>query len=173
MTWPVRSLLSALRRWLAAAVGLVALATLLTIWSDVAELISRTLAGLFAFVVLAFGVRILVPAGRLPWRCLRLVPRVLRRATVAGLATVAVIVALLTGYAATGRPVFAVLALVAVPVLWACGLAELLGARLDDPGFVYAMKDLGSQFGDFGRELRDWWRTTKRDLRQAWNEPGS
>ena len=33
------------------------------------------------------------------------------------------------------------------------------------------MKDLGRQFGDFGGELREWWRTTKRELREAWNEP--
>jgi tetratricopeptide (TPR) repeat protein len=173
MTWPVRSLLSALRKWLAAAAGLVLLAALLTIWWDVAEPIARTLAGLFAFVVLGFGARVLVPAGRLPWRCLRLVPQLLRRGVVAGLVTLAVVLGSLIAYAATGQPLLAVLALFAVPVMWVCGFAELLGARLDDPGFGYAVKDLGRQFGEFGGELREWWRTTKRDLRDAWNDPDS
>jgi hypothetical protein len=58
-----------------------------------------------------------------------------------------------------------------VPVLWAWGLAELLGARLDDPGFVYALRDLGRDFRQFGTDLGDWWRTTRRDLRAAWKEP--
>ena len=171
MTWPVRSLLSALRRWLAAAAGLVVLGALSTIWWAIAEPVARTLAGLFALVVLGFGVRVLVPAGRLPWRCLRLVPRLLRRAVAGGLATLGVVLGSLIAYAATGYGLLAVLALAAMPVMWACGFAELLGARLDDPGFGYAVKDLGRQFGEFGGELREWWRTTRRELREAWNNP--
>ena len=173
MTWPVRSLLSALRRWLAAAVALVAIVALLRIWWDLPGPVSRTLAGLFALVVLGFGARVLAPAGRLPWRCLRLVPRLLRRATVAGLVTLGVILAALTGYAATGHPAVLVPAVVAVPVFWACGLAELLGARLDDPGFAWAVRDLGGQFREFGGELREWWRTTRRELRDAWHDSDS
>jgi tetratricopeptide (TPR) repeat protein len=173
MTWPVRSLLSALRRWLAAAAGLVVLGALLTVWWDTAGPVARTLAGLFAFVVLGFGARVLVPAGRLPWRCLRLVPRLLRRGIIGGLAALGVVLGALIGYAATGHGLLAVLALVAVPVMWVCGFLELLGARLDDPGFGYAVKDLGRQFAEFGGELREWWHTTKRDLREAWNEPDS
>lgn len=171
MTWPIRSLLSALRRWLAAAVGLVLLGALLSLWWEVAGPVARGLAGLFVVVVLGFGARVLIPAGRLPWRCLRLVPGLLRRGVVAGLVTLGVVLASLVGYAVTGQGLLAVLAMVAVPVLWVCGFAELLGVRLDDPGFGYALKDLRRQFGEFGGELREWWRTTKRDLRKAWNEP--
>ena len=173
MTWPVRSLLSALRRWLAAAVGLVLVGALLAVRWEVAGLVARTLAGLFVLVVLGFGARVLVPAGRMPWRCLRLVPRLLRRGVVAGLATLGVVLAALIAYAATGLGLLAVLALGLVPVMWVCGFAELLGARLDDPGFGYAVRDLRRQFGEFGGELGQWWRTTKRDLREAWNEPDS
>jgi tetratricopeptide (TPR) repeat protein len=170
MTWPIRSLLSALRRWFAAAIVLVAVCTLAATWWAPAGPAGRILAGLFATVVAGFALRVLIPAGRLPWRCLRLVPWLLRRATRAAMGTVAVMVALLLGYAVTGRWWLAVLALAAVPVLWALGLAELLGARLDDPGFLHALKDLGRDFRDWGGELGRWWHETKRELRETWND---
>ncbi|MFI7601658.1 tetratricopeptide repeat protein [Actinoplanes sp. NPDC049681] len=129
MTWPVRSLLSALRRWLAAAVLLVAAAAPAATWWRPAAGASRVLAALFAAVVAGFGLRVLLPAGRLPWRCLRLVPRRLRRATLGGTATVAVMVALLTAYAMTGLWWLPILALAAVPALVALGAAERAGAR--------------------------------------------
>jgi len=170
MTWPIRSLLSALRRWFAAAVVLVAIGTLVATWWSPAATGARILAGLFAAVVLGFAVRVLIPAGRLPWRCLRLVPRLLRSATRAAMVTVAVMVALLIGYAVSGRWWLPVLALAAVPVLWALGLAELLGARLDDPGFRHALKALGGDFRDWGGELSRWWQETRRELRESWND---
>jgi hypothetical protein len=113
---------------------------------------------------------VLIPAGRLPWRCLRLVPGLLRRATRAAMVTVAVMVALLIGYAASGRWWLPVLALAAVPVLWGLGLAELLGARLDDPGFRHALKALGRDFRDWGGELADWWHETRRELHETWHD---
>jgi tetratricopeptide (TPR) repeat protein len=170
MTWPVRSLLSALRRWFAAAIVLVVAAMLVARWWPPAGPGARILAALFAVVVTGFALRVLIPAGRLPWRCLRLVPGLLRRATRAAMVTVAVMVALLFAYAVTGRWWPAVLALAAVPVLWALGLAELLGARLDDPGFLSALKALGSDFRDWGGELGRWWRETRRELRETWND---
>jgi hypothetical protein len=78
--------------------------------------------------------RVLVPAGRLPWRCLRLVPALLRRGIIAGLAALGVVPASLIGYAATGRGLLLVPAPVAVPVLWVCGFAETLGPDSDRPG---------------------------------------
>ena len=170
MTWPIRSLLSALRRWFAAAIVLVAVCTLVATGWPPAAIAGRILAGLFAAVVAGFAVRVLIPAGRLPWRCLRLVPRLLRRATRAAMVTVAVMVALLTGYAVTGRWWLPVLALAAVPVLWALGLAELLGARLDDPGFRQALRGFGRELRDWGGELGRWWQETKRELRETWND---
>jgi hypothetical protein len=173
MTWPVRRLLAGLRRWFPATVALVVALTLVSIWWDTADLIGRILAALFAAVVLGFAARVLIPAGRTPWRCLRLVPRLVRRATAGGLLTVGVMVALLIGYAATGWWILPVVALLAGPVLWFCGFAESLGARLDAPGFRYALRDLGSRFRNFGGELRDWWRATKKELREVWTEPST
>jgi tetratricopeptide (TPR) repeat protein len=170
MTWPVRSLLSALRRWLAVAVVLVAVCALAAAWWSPAAPIGRILAGLFAAVVAGFAVRVLIPAGRMPWRCLRLVPLLLRRATRGGVVTVAVLVALLLGYAVTGRWWLPAAALVAVLVLWAFGLAELLGARLDDPGYRHALRDLGNGFRDWSAELGQWWRDTRRELGETWHE---
>ncbi|MEV8503942.1 tetratricopeptide repeat protein [Actinoplanes sp. NPDC051475] len=131
MTWPVRSLLSALRRWFAAAVLLVAAAGVAATWWRPAAEASRLLAALFAAVVAGFALRVLIPAGRLPWRCLRLVPSRLRRATLGGTATVAVMLVLLGAYAMTGLRSFPVLALAAVPVLWTFGAVERAGTRPD------------------------------------------
>jgi hypothetical protein len=102
-----------------------------------------------------------------------LVPRLMRRATIGGLVTVAAILALLIAYAMTAWWWLLVPALAGAPVLWLWGLAELLGARLDDPGFVYALRDLGRGFREFRTDLGEWWRTTKRELREAWREPQS
>ena len=167
MTWPVRSLLAGLRRWLPAAVVVVGICALVTHWWPDAEFFGRALAAVFPATVLLLAARVLVPAGRLPWRCLRLVPRLMRRGVIGGLLTVAAILALLIAYAAGGRWWLIALALLVVPALWACGLAELLGARLDDPGFMSALRDLGNGCREFGADLVDWWRTTKRDLRAA------
>ena len=171
MTWPVRSLLAGLRRWLPVAVGLVAILTLIALWWPPIDAPARILAAFFAAAVVALAARVLLPAGRLPWRCLRLVPRLMRRAATGGLLTVAAILAFLIAYASTGSWWCTAVALLGVPVLWAWGLAELLGARLDDPGFVYALRELGGGLRQFGADLADWWRTTRRDLREAWKDP--
>jgi tetratricopeptide (TPR) repeat protein len=173
MTWPVRSLLAGLRRWLPAAVVAVVIFTLLADWWPAAESAGRTLAVFFPAAVLALGARVLLPAGRLPWRCLRLVPRLMRRATIGGLLTVVAILALLIWYAVTGWWWLAAVALLGAPALWAFGLAELFGARLDDPGFVHALRELGNGFREFRADLGEWWRTTRHDLREAWNGPAS
>jgi hypothetical protein len=88
----------------------------------------------------------------------------MRRANLAGLATVAVATALLVVHAATGWWPAAVLAPAAAAVLWAFGWMELLGAGLDDPGYRHALAGVAAEF-------RDWWQTTKRDLRAAWRDP--
>jgi tetratricopeptide (TPR) repeat protein len=173
MTWPIRSLLAGLRRWLPAAIVAVVICTPLAGWWPAAESAGRTLAVFFPAAVLALGARVLLPAGRLPWRCLRLVPRLMRRATIGGLLTVVAILALLIAYAGTGWWWLAAVTLLGAPALWAFGLAELFGARLDDPGFVHALRELGDGFREFGADLGEWWRTTKHDLREAWNGPAS
>jgi tetratricopeptide (TPR) repeat protein len=162
LTWPVRGLLSALRRWFAAAIVLVAFCAAAAVWWPWAAPIGRVLAGLFAAAAAGLAARALIRAGRLPWRCLRLVPGLRRRATRAGMVTVAVLVALLIGYAATGHGWLPAAALAAVPVLWAFGVAEsglrqaLRGARDDLRGWLV--------------ELGQWWRDSVRELRETWQE---
>lgn len=164
MTWPIRGVLSGLRRGLAVGAAIVCVVLLAGHWWwPAATTFARILAGVLAAVLAGFAVRVLVPAGRLPWRCLPLLPPLMRRANIAALAVLAAAVAVLVLQAATGWWPLAVLALLLAPVLWALGLAELLGAGLDDPGFRHAFRDLAGEF-------RDWWATTKRDLRAAWSD---
>jgi tetratricopeptide (TPR) repeat protein len=162
MTWPIRGVLSGLRRGLAVGAFLVCLALITGHWWSHAATFARVLSAVLAAVLAGFAARVLIPAGRLPWRCLPLLPPLMRRANLAGLATVAAAVAFLLSFAITGSWVWAVLALLAAPVLWASGWIELLAAGLADPGYRQAFRDLAAEF-------RDWWHTTKRDLRDSWS----
>jgi hypothetical protein len=164
MTWPVRGVLSGLRRGVAAGAVLVCVLVVVSHWWPFAGEFARVLSAVLVAVMAGFALRVLVPAGPLPWRCLRLVPRLTRRATVGGLWVAAVAAALLVTHAATGRWPAALLALITAPVLWALGFLEMLGTGLDDPGFRQAMRDLRGEF-------REWWVTTKRDLREVWQDP--
>jgi tetratricopeptide (TPR) repeat protein len=124
MTWPIRGVLSALRRGLPLGAGLVA-ALLLTglRWSPAGDF-ARLLSAVVATVLLGFALRVLVPAGRLPWRCLRLVPRRTRRFAVAGMVTAGAAVTLLTAYAVTGTRSLTVIALLFSGPLWWFGARE-------------------------------------------------
>jgi tetratricopeptide (TPR) repeat protein len=166
MTWPIRGVLGGLRRGLAVGGVLVCLLLLAALrWPSLGDF-ARILSAVLAAVLAGFALRVLVPAGRLPWRCLRLVPRLTRRATTAGLIIVTVAIAVLIAYAVTGWWPLAVLALLLAVPMWAAGFLELLGAGLDDPGFRQALLEVTGEF-------RDWWRTTKRDLRTAWRDDPS
>ena len=166
MTWPIRGVLSGLRRGLAVAAVLVLITLGLgRLWTP-ATAFAHILAAVLVAAMAGFAARVLIPAGRLPWRCLPLLPTLMRRANIGGLAAAGAGLALLAVFAATGRWWPVVLALVAALAMWAFSGVELLGAGLDDPGFRQAFRDLGGEF-------RQWWQTTKRDLRSAWRDtPG-
>ncbi len=164
MTWPIRGVLSGLRRGLAASAALICVALLVGAWWwPPAALFARLLSAVLGAVLAGFAARVLVPAGRLPWRCLSLLPHLMRRSARAGvlLTTLAVLALLL--HAATGWWVLPALALGVTPVLWVLAFTEMLGAGLADPGFRHAWSSLSGEF-------RDWWQTTKRDLRDAWSD---
>jgi tetratricopeptide (TPR) repeat protein len=164
MTWPIRGVLRGLRRGLAAGAALICVLLAIGHWWPPTASFARVLSAVLAAVLAGFAARVLVPAGRLPWRSLSLLPPMMRRSAVAGLITVGAAIALLIAHAATAWWPFAVLALATAPLLWIFGFTELLGAGLDDPGFHHA---LGALAGEF----RDWWQTTKKELREAWNDP--
>ncbi|MEV4352748.1 hypothetical protein AB0J83_50515, partial [Actinoplanes sp. NPDC049596] len=165
MTWPIRGVLNGLRRGLAASAALICLLQLIAHWWwPPAAPFGRIMSAVLATVMAGFAARILLPAGRLPWRCLRLLPTLMRRADLTALALTATAIALLYLYAATNWWPLPLLALALTPLLWLLSLAELLGAGLDDPGARHALTDLATEF-------RDWWQTTKKDLRAAWNDP--
>jgi tetratricopeptide (TPR) repeat protein len=163
MTWPIRGVLSGLRRGLTVGALLIVLLLVAGLWWTPAGVFARILSGVLAVVLAGFAARVLLPAGRLPWRCLPLLPPMMRRANALAVAVVAVATGLLVAHAGTGWWPAAALALACAPVLWALSLVELIGAGLDDPGFRQAFRDLAAEF-------REWWRTTKRDLRDAWRD---
>jgi tetratricopeptide (TPR) repeat protein len=151
MTWPIRGVLSALRRGLPLGALIVCALMLASMrWSLITDF-ARLLSLVVAAVLAGFALRVLVPAGRLPWRCLRLVPRLTRRATIGGLVTAVVAVTLLGAYAVSAGWLLALLALLLSGPMWAFGLLELLGAGLDDPGYRHALLTLANDF-------RTWWR---------------
>jgi tetratricopeptide (TPR) repeat protein len=101
LTWPVRGLLGGLRRGLGAGVPLVtALAVVAASWPSW-ETAARAAAATVAVVMIGFSVRVLVPAGLIPWRCLTLLPARPRRAVRAGWVAAVATVTLLLGYAVT------------------------------------------------------------------------
>ncbi|GIM93355.1 tetratricopeptide repeat protein [Paractinoplanes toevensis] len=163
MTWPIRGVLSGLRRGLAVGALLVCACLVTGHWWAHAVTFARILSVVLAAVLTGFAARVLLPAGRLPWRCLPLLPPLMRRANIAGLAVVAVAVVFLLAHAVTGWWVGALAALLLAPVLWGLSWLELLAAGFDDPGYRQAFRDLAGEF-------RDWWRTTKKDLREAWSD---
>ena len=126
MTWPIRGVLSGLRRGLAvgAALTCVLLAAGHWWWTPLGTF-ARCVSLMLALVMVGFATRVLVPAGGLPWRCLRLLPASARRASLAGLLLTVVAVAALIAYAVTGWWVLALVALALGPVLWAVGLVEM------------------------------------------------
>ncbi|WP_127503592.1 hypothetical protein [Actinoplanes solisilvae] len=164
MTWPIRGVLSGLRRGLVLSAALVCVLLLVALWWTPAGFFARLVAIVVAVVMAGFAARVLIPAGRLPWRCLALLPRLMRRADLAGLTLTGVAIALLALFAAVDWWPLPVAALALTPLLWALSFVELLGAGLDDPGSRQAIHD-------WTDEIRAWWRTTKKDLREAWNEP--
>jgi tetratricopeptide (TPR) repeat protein len=103
MTWPIRGLLGGLRRGLVAGLLLTGLlAAVAGLWSS-GLLMARAAAVTVGVVMIAFSARVLIPAGRLPWRCLPLLPAGTRRATHAGLVTAVATVTLLLLYGLTAQ----------------------------------------------------------------------
>ncbi|GIF14569.1 tetratricopeptide repeat protein [Actinoplanes teichomyceticus] len=100
LAWPILGVLAGLRRGLAVGVPLVFGMRLAARWWVPAECFARPTALVVAVVMITFAARVLLPAGRLPWRCLAFLPR---RAVLAGLVAAGGSVALLLAYAVTGR----------------------------------------------------------------------
>ncbi|WP_159079463.1 lipopolysaccharide assembly protein LapB [Plantactinospora sp. BC1] len=175
MVWPLRRALTGPCRWLSGGAVLLAVAAPLAAGPlpAPAGILGRLAAALLAVAVVAVQFRVLAPAGRTPWRCLRLVPRLLRTALGLGLLVSTALLGLLVGYAGTGWWPLPLIALALVPPLWACVLAERIGAHADDPGLHQAARDIGSGFAQWWAELRQWWTETRRDLRTAWQEPAA
>ncbi|MBO3737332.1 tetratricopeptide repeat protein [Actinoplanes flavus] len=170
MTWPIRRLLSGLRRWLTVAVVLTCAAALIAVRFPPMLPPSRLMAAVFVLFAAGFSVRLLLPAGALPWRSLRLAPSLLRRSLHARMVVAVVQSGLLIGYAVTATTLLTVIAVVLVPVQLILGLTAAIGAHLDDPGHLHALRDIARRLRELRAELRRWWADTRRDLRDAWHD---
>jgi tetratricopeptide (TPR) repeat protein len=174
LLWPLGDPVNRLRAWLPATAFFVVLTTLWflpgpPVGAVVADA-GRIVAGLGAVAVLALLARVLMPAGRVPWRLLRMVPPLFRHALLGGLSTVVTMVVLLAAFAATGWWPLPSVALLLSPVLWAAVVATLVGSRADDPGFHQALRDFRDEFRE---RFREWWVESRRELRKSQQDPPS
>jgi tetratricopeptide (TPR) repeat protein len=108
LSWPVRGLLASLAVGLMAGLPVVALLAVLGRWWESSLLLARGSAAMIVLVAVTMAIRVLIPAGRLPWICLGLLPAVTRRAVAVRLVAAGVSLPLLCWYAL--RPDW--------PVLW-------------------------------------------------------
>ncbi|MEU4620799.1 tetratricopeptide repeat protein [Actinoplanes sp. NPDC023801] len=108
LSWPVRGLLASLTVGLSAGLPVVALlAAGGHRWAS-ALLLARGSAAVIVLVAVTMAIRVLIPAGRLPWISLRLLPAATRRAVVVRLVAAGAALALLLRYAVS--PAWPVLA---------------------------------------------------------------
>ncbi|WP_433825021.1 tetratricopeptide repeat protein [Actinoplanes sp. CA-015351] len=121
LTWPVRGLLSGFRRGLGAGVPLVAvLAAGAYPWPSW-QIAARAAAVTVVLVMIGFGLRVLIPAGLLPWRCVTLLPARTRRAVRIGWVAAGATVTLLLGYALTAQWTPLIAAFATLALLMAAG----------------------------------------------------
>jgi tetratricopeptide (TPR) repeat protein len=187
LLWPLRAPISGLRWWLPGAAALTTVAALAAdrlagggpAWlpggagsgwlPGGAGIAARAVGGFTATAIALSLARILLPAGRTPWRCLPLAPALLRRAVLAGLGTVTATVSLLSAYAVAGRWWLPVLGVALAPIHWCCALAARIGSHVDDPGFRERLREIRAELVQVRHELREWARDTRRELRSAWS----
>ncbi|GLW28333.1 tetratricopeptide repeat protein [Actinoplanes regularis] len=117
--WPIVGVLAGLRSGLAAGVPLVLSVRLATGWWSSAGLFAQAIALVVAVVTVSFAARVLLPAGRLPWRCLASLPR---GTVITELVAAAASVALLVTYAVTALWPPLLLAVAAAGVLILSGV---------------------------------------------------
>lgn len=165
MVWPIRRLLRVVRRWSWLATLLVCGLALM-----LGGPAPRLIAAASVLVTAGLTVRLLVPAGRTPWRSLRLTSSLLRRAVHAGSLTVVFMLAFFCAYATTAAPWLTVATVALVPVQWLLAAAESHGEIIDDPRYRQLLIDFRHDLREWFGELRQWWRDTKRELRDAWRE---
>jgi tetratricopeptide (TPR) repeat protein len=170
LLWPVRRVVAAPRWWLPGAAAVTAALALMAvrIQPEVA-FAARTAAALTGAVTVGFALRMLLPAGRVPWKALRLATPLVRLSIGIGLAAIVVAVGLLTGYATGGPMVLLVLTVAAGPVLWVCTIGEGLGHSLNSAGDRQFLQDWRSQTRSVLRDIGEWPAETRQSLHTAWH----
>ncbi|GIE36442.1 hypothetical protein Ait01nite_094870 [Actinoplanes italicus] len=99
LSWPVRGLLVSLTVGLVVGLPVVAVLAAGGLWWAPSLLLARGSAAVIVLVSVTMAIRVLVPAGRLPWICLGLLPAVTRWAAVVRLVAAGVSLPLLCWYA--------------------------------------------------------------------------
>ncbi|BCY07810.1 M48 family metallopeptidase [Actinoplanes sp. L3-i22] len=130
LAWPILGVLAGLQRGLAVGVPLTFAVRLAAPWWSLAGLFAQAIALVVAVVMVSFTGRVLLPAGRLPWRCLALLPR---GTVITGLVAAGASVALLVWYGVSTRLPALVLAAVAVLILCVSGVFRVRVTSLN-PG---------------------------------------
>jgi tetratricopeptide (TPR) repeat protein len=124
LSWPVRGLLGSLTVGLTAGLPVVALLAASSRWWAPALLAARGSAAVIVLVSVTMAIRVLVPAGRLPWICLGLLPAATRRAVAVCLVAAVVSLPILLLYAVSPSWPLLVSALAVLLVMLAAGRVE-------------------------------------------------
>ncbi|GGN92238.1 hypothetical protein GCM10010112_79170 [Actinoplanes lobatus] len=132
LTWPVRGLLAGLRRGLFAGIPLTAVLAVIGHWWAPAELLARGAAAVMVFVTVGLAGRVLIPAGRLPWICVGLLPARTRRAVVVGLISAVALLPILIRYAVSATWPTLACAFAVLIVLLTAGAVERTDGDLPD-----------------------------------------
>jgi tetratricopeptide (TPR) repeat protein len=121
LSWPVRGLLASLTVGLTAGLPVVALLAVGGAWWAPALLLARGSAAVIVLVAVTMAIRVLVPAGRLPWICLGLLPVATRRAVAVRLVAAVVSLPILVRYAVSPSWPLLVSAVAVLVVMLAAG----------------------------------------------------
>ncbi len=169
MVWPLVALLIWSRRRLLVFAALILLAAP-GFWPSHVNVAGRVAAMVAAAWVVSVALRLLIPAGPLPWRCLRLVRRWQRWGVLVGLASVVTSATLFIWYAVTGSWAPAAIAILSTALVGVCALAAQIGADTSQPGFSHELVELLAELRELKQEAAREFHQLMQEARQEFRE---
>lgn len=160
LSWPIIESARALRWWMTAGLLVLAAAAMISYLLPIVAVV-RVAAAVLAVVLVGNMLLFLVPAGRLPWRALRLASRWRRLGAYATLLMLLAIVAMLVVLAVVGVRWWALVAVGLLVPYWAALAGYWVALLAEDRGFRSmvgdAVQETRAEIKQAGREIRDIW----------------